>query len=87
MNCFIPSFYKETRMTKLLGILVGILVVLAIIVAISAGFAALIWLAWKYVAVASFGAPALKFTQVWLANVALGVIIGAARGASAVSKG
>lgn len=66
-------------MTKILGILIGLLLALAIIVGMSAFFALLVWLGWKYVAVAAFSAPALSFLQVWVGLTAINIVLASLR--------
>lgn len=68
-------------MTKILGILIGLLIALAITVGLSAFFAALVWLAWKYVAVAALSAPALSFLQIWIGLTAANIVLSSLRAA------
>ena len=60
---------------KLIGLLIG----LAIVVGFSAALAALLWLAWSFVFVPVFHAPALTFPQVWVGMIAVNILFNAIR--------
>lgn len=66
-------------MSKIIGVIIGLLVGAAILLSVSAFFAWIVWIGWKLVAVAAFGAPALTFTQVWIGTTALNILLSAVR--------
>lgn len=66
-------------MLKIIGIIAGLLITAGIILGASAFFALLVWLGWKFVAVAAFHAPALSFLQVWVGCTAINCLLSAVR--------
>lgn len=78
MHCLLPSINLINLlnfMAKIIGILLGLLIGLAILLSLSSFLTLILWLAWKFVAVAAFGAPALSFLQIWISLSALGVLL------------
>lgn len=63
----------------ILLVLLGYLFAIAVGIAVASIPAVILFFAWKLIAVAIFGAPALTFLQVWLCFAALGVIFGLLR--------